>query len=64
MFSENSVFAGLVVGLLTGCVTNEERNSSFQCCIKDESRSLTYAIQLEYVNHLKVLCSKGMVLNV
>jgi len=23
-----------------------------------------YAIQLEYANHLKVLCSKGMVLNV
>ena len=39
-------------------------DSSFQCCIKDGSRSTTYAVQTEYANHLKVLCSKGMVLNV
>jgi hypothetical protein len=39
-------------------------DSSFQCCIKDGSRFTTYAVQTEYVNHLKVLCSKGMVLNV
>jgi len=46
------------------CVTNEKIDSSFQCCIKDGSRSAAYAIQLEYANHLKVLCSKSMVLNV
>ena len=39
-------------------------SSSFQCCIRDGSRSAAYAIQLEYANPLKVLCSKGMVLNV
>ena len=39
-------------------------DSSFQCCIRDGSRPAAYAIQLEYANHLKVLCSKGMVLNV
>ena len=39
-------------------------DSSFQCCIRDGSRSAAYAMQLEYANHLKVLCSKGMVLNV
>ena len=39
-------------------------DSSFQCCIKDDSRPIAYAVQTEYVNHLKVLCSKGMVLNV
>ena len=39
-------------------------DSSFQCCIRDGSRAAAYAIQLEYANHLKVLCSKGMVLNV
>jgi len=39
-------------------------DSSFQCCIKDGSRPAAYAIQLEYANPLKALCSKGMVLNV
>jgi hypothetical protein len=39
-------------------------SSSFQCCIRDGSRSAAYVMQLEYANHLKVLCSKGMVLNV
>jgi hypothetical protein len=39
-------------------------NSSFQCCIKDGRRPAAYVIQLRYANHLKVLCSKGMVLNV
>ena len=39
-------------------------DSSFQCCIKDGSRSAAYVIQLRFANHLKVLCSKGMVLNV
>ena len=39
-------------------------DSSFQCCIKDGSRSAGYVMQLRYANHLKVLCSKGMVLNV
>ena len=39
-------------------------DSSFQCCIRDGSRSASYAMQLECANHLKVLCSKGMVLNI
>ena len=39
-------------------------DSSFQCCIRDGSRSATYVMQLRCANHLKVLCSKGMVLNV
>ena len=39
-------------------------DSSFQCCIRDGSRSAAYVMQLEYANHLKVLCSKDMVLNV
>ena len=39
-------------------------DSSFQCCIRDGRRPAAYAMQLEYANHLKVLCSKGMVLNV
>jgi hypothetical protein len=30
-------------------------DSSFQCCIRDGSRPTTYAVQTEYVNHLKVL---------
>ena len=42
----------------------KRKDSSFQCCIKDEGRPFTYATQLEYVNHLKVLYSKGTVLNV
>ena len=32
--------------------------------MKDGSRSTAYAVQTEYANHLKVLCSKGMVLNI
>jgi hypothetical protein len=39
-------------------------DSSFQCCIKDGSRPTAYVVQTKYANHLKVLCSKGMVLNV
>ena len=39
-------------------------NSSFQCCIKDGSRPAAYVMQLRYANHLKVLYSKDMVLNV
>ena len=39
-------------------------DSSFQCCIEDGSRSAAYVIQLRCANHLKVLCSKGIVLNV
>ena len=39
-------------------------DNSFECCIKDGSRPTAYAVQTEYANHLKVLCSKGMVLNV
>jgi hypothetical protein len=39
-------------------------DSSFQCCIKDGSRPTAYAVQTGYANHLKVLYSKDMVLNV
>ena len=39
-------------------------DSSFQCCIRDGSRSAAYVMQLRCANHLKVLCSKGMVLNI
>ena len=46
------------------CVTNEKNGNSFQCCIKDGSRPTAYVVQTKYANHLKVLCSKGMVLNV
>ena len=47
-----------------GCVTNERMDSSFQCCIKDDSRSISIGVQSLVLNHLKVLCLKGMVLNV
>jgi hypothetical protein len=46
------------------CVTNEKIQRSFQCCIKDGSRPAAYFMQLKFANHLKVLCSKDMVLNV
>ena len=39
-------------------------DSSFQCCIRDGSRSAAYVMQLRCANHLKVLCSKGMMLNI
>ena len=39
-------------------------DSSFQCCVEDGSRPAAYVIQLRYANHLKVLYSKDMVLNV
>ena len=39
-------------------------DNSFQCCIKDGSRPTAYVVQTKYANHLKVLCLKGMVLNV
>ena len=39
-------------------------DNSFQCRIKDGSRPTAYAVQTEYANHLKVLYSKDMVLNV
>ena len=38
--------------------------SSFKYCIKDGSRPTAYVVQTKYANHLKVLCSKGMLLNV
>ncbi len=37
------------------CVTNEKNESSYQCCIKDEGRSLIYALRGEYINHFMVL---------
>ena len=54
-----------IVSLLRKGVSRMKRmNISFQCCIEDGSRPAAYVIQLGYANHLKVLCSKGMVLNV
>jgi hypothetical protein len=47
------------------CVTNEKGLiNSFQCCIRDGSRPAAYVMQLGYANHLEVLYSKDMVLNV
>ncbi len=37
------------------CVTNEKDKSSFQCFIRDEGRSLIYALREEYINHFMVL---------
>jgi len=46
------------------CATNEKKESSFQCCIKDEGRPFTYALQEEYVNRFMVLFQQsGMVLS-
>jgi len=39
-------------------------DNSFQCCIKDGRRPTAYVVQTKYANHLKVLYSKDMVLNV
>ncbi len=36
----------------------------FRNCIDDGSRSTVHALQQECTNRLKVLCSKGRVLNV
>ena len=48
-----------------GCVTKEiEQTVLFPCCIRDGSRPTAYAVQTGYANHLKVLWSKVMVLNV
>ena len=61
----NVYFRGqLLFCLRRGVSRMKRKDSSFQCCIKDEGRPFTYATQLECVNHLKVLYSKGMVLNV
>ncbi len=49
---------------LLGVSRMKGMDSSFQCCIKDGSRPTAYVVQTKYANHLKVLCSKGMVLNV
>ena len=39
-------------------------DSSFQCCIKDGSMPNAHAVQTECANHLEVLYSKHMVLNI
>jgi len=49
---------------LQGVSRMRRMDSSFQCCIKDGSRPTDYVVQMKYPNHLKMLCSKGMVLNV
>ena len=46
------------------CATNERGESSFQCCIRDEGRPFTHALQEECVNRFMVLsCKSGMVLS-
>ena len=56
--------AALVFLPCNGVSRMKRIDSSFQCCIRDGSRSAAYVMQLRYANHLKVLCSKSMVLNV
>lgn len=47
------------------CVALMKRgDSSFQCCIKDDRRSIAYVVQTGYANHLKLLYSKDMVVNI
>jgi hypothetical protein len=46
------------------CGTDERNDSSFQCCIRDDSRSIAHAVQSECANHLKLLYSKDMVVSV
>jgi hypothetical protein len=36
----------------------------FQCCMRDDSRSIAHAVQPECANHLKLLYSKDMVVSV
>jgi hypothetical protein len=51
--------------LLLGSVCHESKERKFfEICINDGSRSTAYALQKEFANHLKVLCSKDMVLSV
>lgn len=42
----------------------KRRGSSFQCCIKDDSRSIAHVVQQGCANHLKLLYSKGMVVSI
>jgi len=49
---------------MQGVSRMKRMDSSFQCCINDGSRSTAYGVQTEYANHLKMLYSKDMVLNV
>ncbi len=58
---------------LLGVSRMKRMDNSFQCCIKDGLYLVetAYVVQTRYANHpalagqaLKVLCSKGMVLNV
>jgi hypothetical protein len=53
--------ANLHCGLV--CHESKERKF-FEICINDGSRSTAYALEKEFANHLKVLCSKDMVLSV
>ena len=40
-----------------------KRIDIFQCYLKDEGRSLIYALRKEYINHFMVLSLKAMVLS-
>lgn len=56
------VLRGVIVVSL--CAKNEKSISSFQCCLKDEGRPFTHALQEECVNRFMVLsCKSGMVLS-
>ena len=54
----------MVFSPLPGVSRMKRVESSFQCCIEDGSRPTGYVVQMKYANHLNMLCSKGMVLNV
>ena len=47
-----------------GCVTNQRTAGSLRNWIEGGSRSTNIGEQTQILNHLKVLCLKGMVLNV
>ena len=47
-----------------GCVTNEKNGQFLSMLNKDGSRPTAYAVQTAFANQLKVLCSKGIVLNI
>ena len=54
--SVNSATNRSYLWFVAWCVTNEKNGKfSFQCYLKDEGRSLIYALREEYINHFMVL---------
>ncbi len=63
--NETSAVCMAVLWFGLECVTrNKVLKILFRNCINDGSRPAVYALQRECTNRLKVLCSKGKVLNV